>query len=183
MNEFNILYSKDGFTFVKNKKNNYSLSFNMENNCIILSKIIDFSLIELIYKLNSDIYENITLTKIDDNRAIMCAIMKHLFEEVGLPQKFSYVHMIKKVEPSKITFESTSIYSDIPSNVPETAQQMPIKNMICECNVITPNRMGFCCNVIFDDNMFVPQFAEKMIGLILFKIFNRVKYSIENIKM
>jgi hypothetical protein len=67
--------------------------------------------------------------------------------------------------------------------MPENAEQMPMKNMICECNIITPHRVGFCCNVIFEDYMTVPQFSEKMIGLILFKIFNRVKQFIENVRM
>ena len=46
------LYSKEGFTFIKNEKNNYILTFEMENNHIILSKIIDFNLVKLIYDLN-----------------------------------------------------------------------------------------------------------------------------------
>ena len=55
MTESNTLYSKEGFCFFKNEKNNYMLSFEMENNNINLSKIIDFNLVKLIYDLNSDI--------------------------------------------------------------------------------------------------------------------------------
>lgn len=183
MSEIDILYSKEGFTFVKNSKNKYSLTFQMENKSIILSKIIDFSLVKLIYDLNGDIYEKVNLQKIDDNQAIMNMLMKHLFEDLGLPQRFSYVHMIKQVEENKITFTSQSIYSERPEGMPDDAEQMPIKNMICECNIITPHRVGFVCNIIFEDYMVVPQFAEKMVGLILFKIFNRVKQFIENVRM
>ena len=59
------LYSKEGFVFTKNEKNNYSLSFEMVNKNIILSKIIDFNLVKLIYDLNSDIYEKINLNIIN----------------------------------------------------------------------------------------------------------------------
>jgi hypothetical protein len=38
-------------------------------------------------------------------------------------------------------------------------------------------------DVIFDSNMSVPNFAEKMIGMILLKIFTRVKLFIENVRM
>lgn len=183
MSEFAILYSKDGFTFAKNSKNNYNLTFQMENKSIILSKIIDFSLIELIYKLNGDIYEKINLNKINDNQVTMTMLMKHLFEDLGLPQRYSHVHMIKYIEPTKITFDSQSIYSEKPEGMPENSEQMPIKNMICECNITTPHHMSFSCNIIFEDNMIIPQFAEKMVGLILFKIFNRVKQFIENVRM
>ena len=47
------IYSKEGFVFKKNEQNNYSLFFHMENNDIILSKIIDFNLFKLIYDLNN----------------------------------------------------------------------------------------------------------------------------------
>jgi hypothetical protein len=183
MSETDILYSKEGFAFAKIKKNNYCLTFQMENKSIVLSHIIDFSLVKLIYDLNGDIYEKVNLQKIDDNRVVMNLLMKHLFEDLGLPQRFSYIHMIKTVEDKKITFTSQSIYSERPDGMPEDAEQMPIKNMICECNIITPHRMGFSCNIIFEDYMIIPQFAEKMVGLILFKIFNRVKQFIENVRM
>jgi len=183
MSEVDILYSKEGFTFVKNSKNNYSLTFQMENKSIIISKIIDFNLIKLIYDLNSDIYEKVDFQKIDDNQATMNMLMKHLFEDLGLPQRFSYVHMIKHVDENKITFTSQSIYSERPEGMPKNAEQMLIKNMICECNIVTLHRVDFSCNVVFEDYMLVPQFAEKMVGLILFKIFSRVKQFIENVKI
>ncbi len=181
MSSFEILYSKEGFTFVKQCKNNYALSFQMENNCIDLSKIIDFSLVKLIYDLNGDIYEKVHLEKINDNEAIMNILMKHLFEDIGLPQRFSYVHVLKNVdiENHKITFISKSIYSDRPPDMPEHSEQLPIQNVTCECNILTPHQIKFSFHVAFEDKMNIPPFAEKMVGLILFKIFNRVKQFIE----
>lgn len=177
------LYYKEGFTFSKNGNNNYSLTFQMENKSIILSEVIDFSLIELIYKLNSDIYEKFNLHKINDNHAIMTMLMKHLFEELGLPQRFSHVHIIKQIEPTKITFISQSIYSERPEDMPENAEQMSIKNMDCVCNIITPHNINFSCNITFEDYMIVPRFVEKIVGLILFKIFSRVKQFIEKVSI
>jgi len=89
------LYSKEGFVFTKNEKNNYSLSFGMENNNIILSKIIDFNLVKLIYDLNNDIYEKVNLKIINDNEATINLLMRHLFEDLGLPQRFS-IYILKK---------------------------------------------------------------------------------------
>lgn len=183
MSESDILYSKDGFIFGKNSKNNYSLTFQMNNESIILSKIIDFSLIKLIYDLNGDIYEKVNVQKIDDNQVVMIMLMKHLFEDLGLPQRFSYVHIIKKYEENKITFTSQSIYSERPDGMPENAEQMSIKNMICDCYIVNPHHIKFTCNIIFEDYTIVPKFAEKLVGLILFKIFNRVKQFIENVRI
>ena len=183
MSQDDILYFKEGFTFSKKSKNNYSLTFQLENKSINISKIIDFNLVKLIYDLNSDIYEKVNIHKINDNQAIMIILMKHLFEDLGLPQRFSYVYVIKQVEEKKITFTTQSIYSERPEGMPENAEQMPLQKMVCELNMITPHEVCFLCNVTFEDHMMVPQFAEKMIGFILFKIFKRVKQFIENVRM
>ena len=183
MDEHTVLYTKEGFYFVKHKKNNYSLSFEMKNNNIILANIIDFTLVKLIYDLNADIYENIDLKKINDNEVIMTMLIKHLFEELGLPQRFSYVHIKKFIEENKITFVSQSIYSERPQNMPLESEQMPLKIMTCSCDILTPYHIGFKCHITFEDKMIIPPFVEKIIGLIIFKIFNRVKQFIENVRM
>jgi hypothetical protein len=183
MEEPIILYSKEGFNFIKNKKNDYSLSFQMENNNIILSKIIDFNLVKLIYDLNSDIYEKVNIKIINENEAIVNLLMKHLFQDLGLPQRFSYLHIKRYINQESISFFSESIKSERPPDMPDDAELMNITNSIINCNIITPHIIKFECNIVFDKTMIVPAIAEKMIGLILYKIFNRVKQFIENVRM
>ena len=183
MTEPNILYSKEGFIFTKNVKNNYSITFQIENNNIILSKIIDFNLIKLIYDLNNDIYEKCKLQIINENEAIINLLMKHLFEELGLPQRFSYLHIKRIVSENNITFMSESIKSERPPDMPPDAELMNIKNMIINCDNITPHKINFTCNIFFENTMVVPAISEKLVGLILYKIFNRVKQFIENIRV
>lgn len=177
------LYSKDGFVFTKNEKNNYSLTFEMVNNNIILSKIIDFNLVKLIYDLNNDIYEKVNLKIINENEATINLLMKHLFEDLGLPQRFSYVHMKKISKENNILFESQTIKSEIPEGMPVEAELMPLKTMICNCNIISPHKIRFTINVLFDNHMLIPAVVEKLVGLILYKIFNRVKLFIENARI
>jgi hypothetical protein len=183
MTESTVLYSKEGFNFVKNSKNNYSLSFQMENNNIILSKVIDFNLVKLIYDLNNDIYEKVNIEVINENEAIANLLMKHLFEELGLPQRYSYLHMKKMVGENNIKFVSQTIKSHRPEGMPVDAELMPIQSMICDCDIITPHKIKFTCSVLFEPIMNVPPVAEKLVGLILYKIFKRVKQFIENFRM
>jgi hypothetical protein len=177
------LYEKEGFIFTQIKKNNYKIDFTMENKNIILSKIIDFNLIKLIYDLNTDIYETVELEIIKENEAIAVILMKNFFEELGLPQKFSYLHMKREIEDNKIIFRSQSIQSHHPTNIPIDAELMAVENMISVCDIITPHRMNFCFNIIFDANVIIPPFVEKMVGIILHKIFKRVKQFIENVSI
>ena len=177
-----ILFNKDGFKFARLRKNQYKLTFNMENKHIILSQIIDFSLIKLIYDLNPDVYESVNIEKINDNEIIATLLMKHFFEDLGLPQRFSYINMKRMVEEEKIIFKAQSI-KQRPPNMPEDAELMSIQDFMCVCDIITPHSINFSVNIIFDQQMFVPPFAEKMVGMILHKIFKRVKQFIEKVRI
>jgi hypothetical protein len=183
MKEPDILYSKEGFIFTKNEKNNYSISFQMENNNIILSKIIDFNLIRLIYDLNKDIYEKVHLQIINDSEATANLLMKHLFEELGLPQRFSYLYIKRIVTENSIIFNSQTITSERPEDMPDHAVLMPIQNMIMNFDFITPHKTKFTCNIFFENTMIIPAISEKLVGFILYKIFNRVKQFIENVRL
>ena len=183
MSEAIVLYSKEGLEFTKIKDNNYQLVFNMQNNNIIMEKIIDFNLITLIYDLNGDIYEKTNITIINENEAIIHFLMKNLFEDLGLPQRFSYVHIKKQLSENKISFISQSIRSERPEGIPKDATLMPIEIMICDCFIVNPHKINFCCDISFENDMNIPKIAEKMVGLILFKIFKRLKQFIENVRM
>jgi hypothetical protein len=183
MSETNILYQKEGFIFTKKVTNNYNISFTIQNNNIILSKIIDFHLVKLIYDLNPDIYEKINIQPINENEVKINFLMKHLFEDLGLPQRFSYVYMSKVIEENCIQFISQSIKNERPHGMPSDAELLPIQNMNCNCAVVNNHEIQFSCNIIFDNTMVVPPIAEKLVGIIIYKIFNRVKQFIENIRM
>jgi hypothetical protein len=178
-----VLFDKDGFKFVRVRKNNYKLTFNMENNNIIISKIIDFNLIKLIYDLNPDVYEKVNVERINDDEIIATLLMKHFFEDLGLPQRFSYIHMKKYVEEKRITFHSQSIKDKRPPNMPEDSELMAIQNLTSICDIVTPHKINFSANITFESYMNVPPFAEKMVGMILHKIFKRVKQFIENVRL
>jgi hypothetical protein len=181
MSENISLYSKEGLEFTKIKNNNYTLVFNMENHNILMSKIMDFNLLKLIYDLNGDIYEKSDLVMINENEAVLNLLMKNLFEELGLPQRFSYIHIKKQTSENKISFISQSIRSERPDGIPKEAKLLPINIMVCDCIIMNPHKINFCCDITFDDDMNIPHVAEKMVGLILFKIFKRVKQFIENV--
>jgi hypothetical protein len=183
MDQFEILFEKDGLKFTRVQKNNYQLEFTMENNNIYLSEIIDFNLIQLLYDLNKDIYEYVNLTKINDNEANILLVMTHFFDDIGLSQKYSYLNMKKINEPNKIIFKSESILSETPNHVPENAELMKIVESTNTCKIITNHKINFITDIKFEPNTNVPNFVEKLIGMILNKIFKRLKLFIENIKV
>ena len=177
-----ILYEKDGMKFTKLENKKYCLSFSMENKNILIANIVDFSLIKLIYDLNGDIYESVDLQKLSDNQATVTLLMKHLFEDLGLPQRYSYLHMTKTISDKQIIFRSQSIHSERPHGIPDDAKLMAMKENIGVCDIVTPHKVDYSFTVLFEDYVEIPPFAEKMVGLILNKIFKRVKQFIENFR-
>jgi hypothetical protein len=178
-----ILFNKEGFIFSRIKKNHYKLAFSIENNNITISKIIDFNLIKLIYDLNPDVYEKVNIEKFNDYEVAFTLLMKHFFEDLGLSQKFSFLHMKKIVEEKRIIFQAKSIRDHIPQCMPLGSEQMNIQDFTSVCDIITPHKIDFACDIIFDPTANIPSFAEKMVGIIIFKIFKRVKQFIENVRI
>jgi hypothetical protein len=109
--------------------------------------------------------------------------MKHLFEDLGLPQKYCYFHMTKTANNQQIIFRSQTIHGERPQGVPVEAELMAMKENIGVCTLVTPHKINFSFTVLFEDYVKIPQFAEKMVGILLNKIFKRVKQFIENFRM
>ena len=176
-----IILNKDGLTIIKCATNNYKLHFYLENNNIYVEKIIDFPLIKLVYDLNPDVYENANIENISDTEAKITLLLKHFFEDLGMPQRYSYVYMTKRVEINNITFITKSITTEKPPGVPIDSELMPIQVLVASFDIVTPHKTVVQFDILFDKRFNIPVFAEKIIAQILFKVFTRVKQFIENI--
>ena len=181
----------DNFNMNKINTGEYKIQFYLENNNIKLDNIIDFNLIKLLYELNPDIYDKIDLHVLDANEAILLAINKHLFQDLGITQKYSLLK-IKKVilkKENKINFDLQSINKSNTREhsmsylIPEKAEQLPIEHFIIVCNVINQNKIDIIIDFKIDTDLIeLPDFMENALCKIFIKMFKRVKQFIENIQ-
>jgi hypothetical protein len=178
-----ILFNKEGFIFSRVKKNYYKLTFSIENNYINIPKIIDFNLFKLIYELNPDIYEKFNIQILNDYEAVFTSLFKHFYEDLGLPQNYSFLNMKINREDNKIFIKSQTIYSFKPEIIPDNAELMKMDDLTTICDIVTPHKVIFSFFVTFNPLANISTFVEKMVGLILFKIFKRVKQFIENVRI
>jgi hypothetical protein len=180
-----VLFNKNGLTFIKKNNTEFTLEFSLENEKIILYKIIDFDLIKLIYDLNSDIYEKIYYNKINDTTVELVSIVKHLFKDLGLPQRFTHLSINKSIIENNILFKAKSIYDNSNFNeIPKNAEQIPIENIIIKCNNINDHKVHFEVTIHLKPNKInIPPYIEKMVAVLWGKIFNRLKQFIENIRV
>lgn len=184
--------NNDNSNFQINKVNSgeYNIQFYLENKNIHLSKVIDFHLIKLLYELNHDIYEKIDLNILNDNEANLLAINKHLFQDLGISQKYTHLRIKKNIveEKGKIIFYLQPIKNNSGENsvllvIPEKAEQLPIEQFIIVCNVINQHKIEIEIDFKIDIVMIeLPDFVENLLCKIFVKMFKRVKQFIENIQ-
>ena len=60
---------------------------------------------------------------------------------------------------------------------------MPLRELEATFIIINDHKIEANCDVKFDPNLTIPIFAEKMIGVILLKVFKRLKQFIEKINI
>lgn len=177
-----ILLEKGDAKLMKYSNCHFVFLVSMENKHLHLEKIINFDLIKLIYDLNMDIYEKIVLNKKNENEAEIIALMKPLFEDIGLPQRYIHFNINKINQDQIIAFHCIPDYNgEKPSFIPDEAELLPTQKIIIKCIPENPHKYIFEVDIKFVKNFFIPPYAEKITTLIINKIFIRVKEFIEKI--
>ena len=161
LQEKTIIFEKEGFQFFK-KNSKYCCTFSMINNNIYLPSIINFELLKIIYSLNPDIFQSIELEKSSDNEVNCLIIVKKLFQDLGLPKKYSYLNMKKIfIDNKTILFHVVPIFTEIPQNLPLNCESTNIHSIKCLCNIITNHEIKFTFDIYLQENFYVAPFLEK----------------------
>jgi hypothetical protein len=175
-----FIINKNNFQFTKLDSNNFNLVFEMTNLNIILPKIINFELINLIYKLNPNVFEEIQTNKINNDEIQINSMLRDLFGELGLPQYFCCLNVIKRenIGDSNIIFECIT---NTGVKVPDGCEHVPLDKVIVNFEIVTDHNVCISCDIILLEDHGLPLFFEKITGNLIYNIFNKVKQFIENI--
>jgi hypothetical protein len=176
-NKPNILLDKDGIKVEKQSGVCYYTTFEITNNKLNLVDIINFDLLSLVSELNPDIFESITIDKINEEEANVVIVMKHLFKDVGMSQKYLCLN-IKLTQPTSpfLKFTSRSIPCKRPKFVPINAEIMELGRIETICKIITKNHIHIANYTSIDkisDNKNTT-FFDKITASMSFKIIKRI---------
>ena len=175
-----LIINKDGFQITKQCKNQYSVSFSLENTKIRIPEIINFDFIKIIYELSPDLFETTSLEKINDNEAILVLLVKPLFEDLGVSQKYLKLHMTCTRNKSSIVFVSRTLHDQTtPFDIPEDADLVNVVKMTNEFVIHSPHKIDVLNTILLDDEITIPPFVDKIVGSLLSKLFIRVKQFID----
>ena len=174
-----IIVNKDGFQFSKQGTNQYHASFSIETNKIRIPALINLDFMKIIYSLSPDLFESTCLEKINETEGNITLLVKPLFEELGVSQKYLYLHVKCTQNMQSITFESQTIHSPRPAGIPDDVELVNVFNLTNEFKIHSNHKVDVVNKIVLDDPVAIPPFVDKIIGTLLSKIFKRVKQFIE----
>lgn len=184
-NESKILIDKKDHKMIRLKKNFYLFEYEIDNEKILLDKIVNLDLIKLIYEINKDVFDGFYLD-INSDKTVATAffLFKHFFQDFGMSQKYSHLDVsIEKSESESKIIYRVKTNDTLPNNIePESKKELiPVSNIVVVCDLITPHKMHIKISTTFHKNFDLPEFIEKMTTNIISKIFLRIKQFIEKI--
>jgi hypothetical protein len=184
MDQPQLLSDKNGTKFMKLNDNHYRVSFDVENPHMNLPELINVDLFTLIYTLNPDIYESIRVEKMDDDEAYAIGILKHFFEDLGMPQRYSYLHIRRMHtdtnKPNVIRFNARTIYDKRPEGVSQELEIVSFDKMMSAVEIVSSHHLRIVQDIYVNEKVHISPMIEKFIGTIIMKICKRIKLFIES---
>lgn len=183
------LLKKDDFSINKINENQYYVEFMIENNGLNMISIVNFDILKLVYDLNTDIYEKSDLQKINETEAVITLVLKPLFADLGLPQRYVHLHMTKTTDlPNQTVYFTGHSVSPDPiileqlSMVSAELEPLPVEKISVTCRCVKTHQL--CISYVMQlhkKKIKIPVFVEKGITMIIYKMFSKIKQFIENV--
>jgi len=181
-----LVCDKEDMTLKRNDDNNaFTLAFTVRNNNISLRNIINFKIYELMFALNKDVIEKIdTINMRDDGSIDVLFIFKRFGSELGMAQKYMLLNTKREELNDEIRIVSESIRHD----------KGTITDAVSGCEVVTSeyanlsvklyseHEADVCYSFHMDLDDDLPTYMENIVGMLMKKIFFRLKSFIEKIQ-
>ena len=161
--------------------NNYKLLFQAKNTNIQIGNLINFKLYELLGTLNKDIIESIKVINVHSSTMMdFLLIFKRFGAEVGISKKYMFIRTQRLQHEGQTQFISQSIPYE--GEIPRGCEQ--VTGDYANSYVDQKSEHEVTIQYVFNINLNeeLPIYMENIIGLLMKKIFYRLKTFIENIK-
>ena len=191
-NIFKKIDDKQNMLLEYNKDTNiYSLLFDVTNkNNKNVNLLLDNSIYNLLKQLNPEIIYDVDTIITENNENIILFIFTEIGKELGLKQKYMFLHNIKEHKENTIFFNTKSItkneliktqlLSNNLLNKVNSLQEVECKfaNLTITFKENNIFNLHYLFNINLNENL--PKHLENMIGLLMKKVFLNLKIFIEN---
>ena len=181
--EREIICSKHDIILEKcGEKNIYNVSFSITNKKINLHTLFDWSIFDLLTSLNKDIIENTTIETIDDNQKSYIIVFRRFMADLGVAQKYLSFHVnkLEHTENSLIFYSNTNSINH--NHILKEKHIEPILHDYAKLtiNYETPHMCFISYNYHIDLQEDLPKSMKNIAGVMIKKLFWRLKEFIEN---
>lgn len=177
--------SKHDILLQKNKiNNNFLIEFFIQNHDVNLFNFIKFSLYELIGELNQDILERIEIINLaeDDSTCDILFLFKSLSKELGISKKYMFIKNTKTIENNLITFKSYDLDARNLNFNLNGYEKITCNSATLNVLFLTPNAAKVQYTFSMETGDELPIYMENMTGILMKKLFYKLKSFIEMIK-
>lgn len=185
VNQTQTVCKKYQINLQKSKTSNtYSLDFNIKNQNIDLTSIINFNFYLFLAKINDECIESVKLIrKLSESSATFLFLFNSISKDFGIPKKYMYIKtdVISNCNTIIYNSESIEIHDDIKSIV-KGYELITCNSSSLKINL--RNNHEAKINYNFDLNIYedLPIYLKHLPGLMMKKIFYNLKLFIEKLQ-
>jgi hypothetical protein len=173
------------FLLVRVIHNNYRLTTTIENKHILITDLLDFRLINLMYQTNLDNFEKIYTNILNENEATVFLRMVHFFKNFGIKQRYICFDIKRHIDTDNnavlFILTQNAEHGQQINDKPDV-QLLPITHIIYEFKIVSSNKINLTEYIHFDHNVEIPAFLEPLFGAILKTMLKRTIRFIEMLK-
>jgi hypothetical protein len=166
----------------------YSTYFVLLNNKILIPRIFDFCIINIMKDINKDIIDDVFIIDTDsDNEKLIIVIFKHLFKDLNIDQQYICSKVKKTIVDNKVVFElhTNELISNYSHYIKDNlfikkAKQINIVKFIFTTIFENDHNSKSEIKIEFKEKNSIPKYFEKLLSKIISKLFLQTKQFIEN---
>jgi len=176
-----IISNKNGIIFTKLNNNEYTFTYHINNTNLNLKEHINLYIFKHFEKFKQNFFDKINLNFINKDEGTILFLLKHFFEDIGLPQYYFYKYIkLENLIDENIIINFTSNNLEKNDIITDNIEEFCVDKLQIKLNFEDNNNLNGILYVEVNENMELYNFIEKIIGVVLTKIILILKYIIEN---
>ena len=180
MEKNDLICDKHNIFLYEHDNSVFSLQLDISNPNIRIPSLINFDIYKLIATLNNDVVERIQITNdSSSNKKYILFVFKRFGSEIGISQKYMHTLVEKQDNVDEIVFTSKS--TPLNNNIPNACELVLCKHSILTVNTKNPHNVSITYKFHMDLQEDLPIYMKNISGLLMKKIFIRLKTFIEKV--
>lgn len=155
-----------------NLDNTYEVRLKIKSSHTNLVPFINLDLYDLIMKLNPDILDDIKIEKLGENKAKVLYLFKPMIEGMGIATPYIYTHIQMETHDNTVMYKSHNLKYDM-NDV--NYKQLIDNGSILFIKIINNNEIDIVYSFSIDLDQDMPKYLENYIGVLIKRLFYRVK--------